>query len=370
MVGLSSGGGVPLVPWTTARYLSALTGDMREYYRLSGADVILDGSLRRLGADSLQLTVSWVDGVTAVFDAWLRVAIDLNNIAEGVQDLCSQISRRLGTVFSEVTVGQIEARQAESPAVRNLYQRARMANRLGTAGGVRESFAYLVRALEIQPDYPAALALKADTHIYSAVSGLGVAKTEMTAAANSVNRALKLAPNLAPALASKGGVLFAFFWDNAAAAKTRLAARIIDPASDSTHYWTEAVLATAEDPREAAAAMERHAENDSCSAATAYLACSYCYNARIWNRTEHWARRAIELDEHKFRPYPFLAGAIWKREERSRRWTQRNWHVVFRGRIPTPQACWVWCLRGWVEWRRPRRSLPNQGHLGPGITRH
>jgi hypothetical protein len=55
--------------------------------------------------------------------------------------------------------------------------------------------------------------------------------------------------------------------------------------------------------------MQALAEADNCSAATAYLAGSYFYNARHRKRCEFWARRAIELDPTYFRPYPFLAGA-------------------------------------------------------------
>jgi tetratricopeptide (TPR) repeat protein len=83
----------------------------------------------------------------------------------------------------------------------------------------------------------------------------------------------------------------------------------LDPTSDCSHFWSEAVIAATEDPSIAAASMEEHATADNCSAGTAYLAASYCYNARQWKRTEHWARKAIELDPTYFRPYPFLAGA-------------------------------------------------------------
>ncbi len=309
MIALAAGGSIPIVPWTTARYLREMTGDMREYYRVSGADVILDGSIRRVGNDAYQLTLSWVDGLTAVFDAYLQVTVSTHAITEAIQSLCMQIAQRLGTAYSSLGIDQIEARQSLIPEARNFYLRARQANRLGTAEGVRQSFAYVARALHFQPDFAAALALKADTHIFAAVSGLYSARAEMAAAIEAAQAALRSAPKLAPALAAKGGVQFAFQWDNVAAAKTLGSARALDATSDSYHFWSEAVLAS-EDPAGAAAKMEQYAEDDSCSAATAYLASSYCYNARQWNRTEHWARKAIELDPNFFRPYPFLAGAF------------------------------------------------------------
>lgn len=309
MTALAAGGGIPLVPWTTARYLREKSGDVREYHRVSGAEIILDGSLRKLGEDLYQLTLNWVDGLTAVFDAYLQVRVGLNAIPEAIQSICTQIRQRLGNSAEKEELEQIEARQSQSPEARNFYLRARQANRQGTAEGVRSSFGYLARALELQPDYAAALALKADAHIYAAIAGLGSARVEMAAAIESAERALKFAPRLASALAAKGGVQFAFQWDNQAAAKSLAEARALDPTSDSDHFWSEAVMAAVDGPAQAALRMEQHAAVDNCSASTAYLASTHCYNAREWKRTEHWARKAIELEPGYFRPYPFLAGA-------------------------------------------------------------
>lgn len=309
MIALAAGGGVRLVPWTTAHYVREKTGDMREYYRLTGADIILDGTVRKLSDNVLQVTITWVEGITAVFDSYLQIRTRQSDTSEAVHSLCEQITRRLGTTFAAEAQHQIEPRHSPNPEARSLYLRARQLNRLGTLEGTRTSFAYLLRALEIQPDYPAAHALMADSHIYAGISGIGQPKAEMQLAIESVQKALHLAPTLATALATKGGTQFAFEWDFAAAAKSLSTARSLDPTSDSTHFWSEAVTAARTDPVTAALHMEKHAEADNCSAATASLACTYCYNANQWKRAEFWARRAIELDPTYFRPYPFLAGA-------------------------------------------------------------
>ena len=309
MVALAGGGGIPIVPWTTAHYLRDKTGDMREYRRITGADVILDGTVRRLSDTLLQVTLSWVDGLTAVFDTHLQVRTGPNDTSEAVHALCEQITERLGSNFSEEIRGQIDPRHCTNPEARSLYLRAKQANRMGTAEGTLTSFAYLARALELQPDYAAAHALMADGHIYAGISGISAPRTEMPLAIECAQRALKSAPRLASALAAKGGVQFAFQWDFAAAMRSVASARSLDATSDSTHFWREAVVAAAEDPAIAALRMEEHAEADSCSAATAYLASSYFYNAHNWKRSEFWARRAIEIDPGYFRPYPFLAGS-------------------------------------------------------------
>lgn len=308
MIALAAGGGVPLVPWTTARYLRELTGDMREYHRITRADVVLDGTVRQLGADIYQITVSWVEGITAVFDSYFQVRTRASDTTDAVRTLSKQITQRLGANFAPGAEVQIEARHSPDPQARTLYLRARQANRFGTHEGTRLSFAYLSRALDLQPNYAAAHALMADCHIYAAICGLGKPKVEMPLAIKSVQRALSLSPGLATALAAKGGTQFAFQWDFASATKTLSAARLLDPTSDTTHFWSESVLAT-QDPLAAAIRIEKHAEADNCSAATAYMACTHFYNARQWRQTELWARRSIELDPTYFRPYPFLAGA-------------------------------------------------------------
>lgn len=309
MTGLAGGGHVPLIPPTTARYLREKTGDMREYRRITGADVILDGTVRQLSDSLLQITVTWVDGLTAVFDTYLQTRTGPNQTTEAVQELCEQITERLGTVYSEEIQGQIIARQAEDPEARSLYLRAKQLNRLGTAEGTRASLAFLQRALELQPQYAAAHALMADAHIFASIAGLAPPKAEMPVAIECAQRALRCAPRFAAAMVAKGGVQFAFEWDFPAAQKSLASARALDPACDSDHFWTEAVIAASDDAALAAARMEAHAENDNCSASTAYLASSYCYNAKHWKRAEFWARRSIEINPQYFRPYPFLAGA-------------------------------------------------------------
>ncbi len=309
MIALAAGGGIPIVPWTTAHYVREKTGDMREYHRVTGADVILDGTVRRLGESLFQVTLSWVDGLTAVFDSYLQVRTAANDTTEAVQALCEQITQRLGAGFSAEVHSQIEPRHTADPEARSLYLRARQASRLGTFEGTRVASAYLSRALDLEPDYAAAHALMADVHIYAGISGIGSPRTEMHLAIESAQKALRSAPRLATAMAAKGGVQFAFQWDFAAARKSLANARALDPTSDGTHFWSEAVVAAADDPATAAARMEEHAEADNCSASTAYLAASYCYNARQWKRTEFWSKKAIELDPAYFRPYPFLAGA-------------------------------------------------------------
>jgi TolB-like protein len=309
MIALSAGVGVSLVPWTTAHYLREKTGDVREYHRLTEADIILDGTVRRLGDSLFQITLSWVEGLTAVFNSYLQVRTQQSDTSEAIRDLCEQIAQRLGLKFAAEAQNQIVPRQSAHPEARALFLRARQANRLGTREGTRTSFAYLSRALDLQPNYAAAHALMADAHIFAAIAGMGPPKREMQLAIGSVDNALQLAPRLAIALAAKGGTQFAFQWEFAAAAKSLLEARFLDPTSDSTHFWSEAVSAAQNGSGPAALLMEDHAQADNCSAPTAYLASSYCYNDRQWKRTEYWARRSIELDPTYFRPYPFLAGA-------------------------------------------------------------
>lgn len=182
---------------------------------------------------------------------------------------------------------------------------------MGTSEGVRRCFAYVKRALEFQPDFAAALALKADAHIYSAITGMAHPRIAMSHAIASVQQALRAAPKLASALTAKGAVQFAFQWDRTAAVRTLAYARELDASSDRYHFWSEAALA-AEDPAAAAANLERYAEEDNCSAPTAYLASSYCYNAHEWKQTEYWARRAIELRPDYFRPYTFWPPLCWR----------------------------------------------------------
>lgn len=308
MISLAAGGGLAIVPWTTAHYLRERTGDVREYYRITEAEIILDGTVRRLGSDSYQITLLWVDGITAVFDAVLQAKVKAQDTGEAVLSLSDQISKRLGTHYSEDVMAQIGPRHTTNVEARSLYLRAQQENRKGTGDGIRKSFAYLQRALDVQPDYAAAHALKADAHIYAGIAGLGQPQREMVMAKDSARTALKIAPKLASALTAKGGVQFAFNWDFAAAKRSLRTARALDPTSDNTHFWSEAVMAAA-DPQGASEQMEMNAQQDNCSAATAYLASSYCYNAREWKRTEFWARRSIELDPAYVRPYPFLAGA-------------------------------------------------------------
>jgi TolB-like protein len=96
MIAIAGRGNIQLVPWTTANHLRSQTGDMREYYRETGADVMLDGSVRRVDDGVFQITLSWVDGPTAVFDHYLQARTGRNDTGAAVHELAAQITKRLG----------------------------------------------------------------------------------------------------------------------------------------------------------------------------------------------------------------------------------------------------------------------------------
>jgi TolB-like protein len=95
MIALAGEGKIQLVPRTTANHLRNQTGDLREYYRETGADVMLDGSVRRVSDGEFQITLSWVDGPTAVFESYLQARTRPNDTLAAVHDLAAQITRRL-----------------------------------------------------------------------------------------------------------------------------------------------------------------------------------------------------------------------------------------------------------------------------------
>ena len=92
MLALADAGPLDMIPWSTA-HLMEKTADLREYRRLTGADVLLDGTVRRLDKGAYQVTLMWVNGTTAVFDSYFQTRIGETGRLAALHDLARQITR-------------------------------------------------------------------------------------------------------------------------------------------------------------------------------------------------------------------------------------------------------------------------------------
>jgi len=308
MRALAASGQARVVPWTTANWLATKTGDKREYHRLVGADVLLEGLVEEVSASGLRVTVQWIDGLTGINDAFIEVRGDRGDTFELCNDIAVQLAHRLRITYDERNRLQVTTRHSTDQGALAFYLKAREAVLTLTPHGTRRAFHLLERALGRDPYFAAAHSLLAETHLSAGESGMAPFKEHGALAQESADRALALAPELGDALSAQGAVNLLHNWDRYQAEQTLdLACR--DTLADGASYWPQILQLSYGHCQEAALNLEEWGRLDPGSGAKASRTCGLWYHARQFELAIQWGLRALELDPENVRTRILLAGS-------------------------------------------------------------
>ena len=276
--------------------------DIRAIGDTLDVNVVLEGSVRRQG-NRLRVTAQLIDAGTG-YHIWSGdYDRELRQIVEMQDEIASDIAGALELQMPARATRQGRARPP-NPQAYDLYLRALYLRDTFSPEALSQARQYLDRAIELDPDFARAYALKATVFgpaIYFRYIPLEPSVTEARAA---ITRALALDPRLGEAYGALGMVKLFFDWDFPAAERALLRALELNP--NDHHAWHQLgnyYRATGR-PREAATARERAVAIDPLNVRMGLmLADDYLESNRVDDALAQF-RRISKLDP----AHPFLLG--------------------------------------------------------------
>ena len=257
--------------------------------QLLGVHYVLDGSVRKAGKQ-LRVTASLLDesGVQVWSESFDRQLQDVFSIQSEIADTVAK------TIYPKVVP---TATKYESPALSAFdhFLRGReLVHRRSRAAALEE----LARALEIDPEYPEALAEYA---IALALSFPSDAETEM--ARQAIDKALELRPGMARALAAKG-LLTSQQPEHAERAETFLRQALAsDPSMSDASNWLAGVLGQQGLDDEESEVRRRAYRIDPLHPAIAANYANQLRQRGEFERAQQVSLRLIEADAKSLYPY-------------------------------------------------------------------
>ena len=308
MRALAGSGQARVVPWTTAHWLADKTGDKREHYLKTNADVILEGLVQESSKKKWNITVQWVDGPTGLFDHFYQVRGESAAVLSMVDELAGQITNALRVTYDERVRARLTLRHSNDLAALTFYLRARRDAMTFTPPRIRRAFELVAHAVGRDPYFAAAHALQAELHLAVGDSGTAQATPHAKLARESSEQALVIAPELGDALAARGAIELTYDWDLARAEET-LTSACSDALADAAPHWPPILDLARGKNEEAAQRFEAWARLDPGCGAKAGVAAEFWYYARRFDLAIRWGYTALELDEQNVRAASIVAGS-------------------------------------------------------------
>lgn len=315
-----------------------------EIGRELGVDAVVEGSILRSG-DRVRITAELVDAA-ADRQLWAE------SYERGVSDILaiqSEVARAITRGIRVTVTPQETARLARPSSVRpeayEAYLRGRFFWQAMTADGFRKSIEYLNQAIAADPDYAPAYAALADSYWIMGTSGFEVAPQGEVApkARAAAARALELDPNLPAALATLAMVEIDYEWDWASGGEHLRRAIALNPSLADAHVTYSAYL-TGMGRFDAAVAEARRAlELDPLSVVAGQTLGFRLFYAGQFQAAIQQFRRTLELDPHAFVAKAGLAQSYWATGDRERALAEAERSVAESG-----GNCWVQAWLGYA----------------------
>jgi len=209
--------------------------DPLDMARELGADLVLDGSVRREGGQ-VRVTAQLRESGNGEI-LWAEI---IDRPLEGVFDLQDEISRRIARAL-EIRLTRAEtARIASTPTsslrAYDLYLRGRDLSRRRTEADLLRAGSLYEQALRIDPDFALAQAGLADAYSVSLMYGWSLGEGARERAGEASRRAIELDPTLPEAHISMG-LLAAIDGDLEGGIRRVLHAISLEPESAVAHHW-------------------------------------------------------------------------------------------------------------------------------------
>jgi serine/threonine-protein kinase len=268
--------------------------DVRAIGALLGVSVVLEGTVRKLGAQ-LRVTAQ----LTSTDDGRLLWSQRYDRQLADVFALQDEIAQTIVATLRAKSFGDVPSRRqkryTDSMTAYALYLRGRHAWNKRTNEGVAEAIEFFEQAIEADPQYALAYTGLSDAYALH-VDYRSVPVHEGFARAREyAERALAIDETLAEAHTSLGWVLFIYEWKWAEAARQLQRAIELDHRYATAHQWYAALLAARGEMQEAL--IEAHTAQDlDPNSVSARRSLGYMYYyARRYGRARYHVKRALTL---------------------------------------------------------------------------
>jgi len=203
--------GLHVASRTSCFYFKGKSPEMSEVGQKLKVSTVLEGSVRRAG-ERLRINVQLVD-VSRNQQIWSeRYDRTMDDVFAVQDEIATAIADRMRMSFGGGAKATTARHAPSDVKAYELYLKGR-AYLYQRGMGIVKGFHCLRQALEIDPDYPAALAGLADANTLMAYYGVGPASDFRSAALDAANRAVTAAPDLAEGHSAIAGVRLLFEWD-------------------------------------------------------------------------------------------------------------------------------------------------------------
>jgi serine/threonine-protein kinase len=289
-------GALKIISRTSVMRYKNLKKPMREIANELGVDVVVEGSVLKVG-ERVQVSARLIDA-EADRHLW---AERYERKLQDVLSLQGEITRTIARKIEVRLTPSEETRLSEAPAVdpeaHEHYLRGRFLWNQRTPESVSRALAHFRRAIRIDPDYAPAHAGLADCYILDEGAYISIPSRKAYALAMAAaQKALELDDTLAEAHTSLGAVLTDWAWDWTGAETEFERAIALNPNYVTARHWFAVLLAKIARTDEALAAARAARVVDPLSAVTSGFITMMLYFAREYDRAVDESRRTLELD--------------------------------------------------------------------------
>lgn len=284
--------GLRVISRTSSMHYKGQTRALPEIAQELGADLIVEGSVARVG-DHVRITAQLIDAKrdqhiwARTYDKTLRDLLSLQ------ADVAAAIAKEVKGALTPAPQSLMAVRGLVDPQVYDLYLRGRYAWNQRTAAGFQDAIRYFDQAIQKDPDFALAYAGLADAY---QLLGPGLetrgAPTKAKAAAE---RALRLDDGLAEAHTSLAGLLHRTDVDIEGAEREFRRALDLNPGYATSHQWYAILLAEEGRDEEATRHAQQAVALDPLSGPIHQTLGLVHYYGRRYDRAVVEARRALEL---------------------------------------------------------------------------
>ena len=226
---------------TTSMKYKNTTKDTKTIGKETGADFILEGSVRKAG-NNLRITAQFIDACRDVHLWAQSFRGTLDDIFDIQEDVSSKIVEALRLQLSTEEKVTLQKRYTDNTEAYQLYLQGLFFWKKRNEQGLSQAIKYFQRALEKDPEYALAWAGIADTMSlmgeYTNFSRRDLYSKQMEA----VHKALEIDPQLAEAHISLAISLMLNDWDWTGAEREFKLGLQLDPKNATGHHWYAELL--------------------------------------------------------------------------------------------------------------------------------
>jgi TolB-like protein/class 3 adenylate cyclase/tetratricopeptide (TPR) repeat protein len=259
-----------------------------------GVKALIEGSVIREG-DKVLITVQLIDGISDKH-IWSK---DFNEEVRSILALYSNVARQIASKMEITLTPQDNVRLVSdhtvNPRAYERYLEGRHFWNQRTILSCKQAIESYKKALEFDSTYAPAYAAMADGYLLLGQQG-GISQQESRILTeHSIQKALKLKPNLAEAYASLGEWKLNYEWNWGESEKASLRAIELNPGYERTYFWYGRNLGFAGRFNEALVQLEKAKQLDPLSPVIpAYIGQVYIFSKQYDKASEH-LQNALEL---------------------------------------------------------------------------